>query len=218
MLRALFVILIVANGAYFAWTRGMLAQLGFMPSVQREPERVATQIAPNALRVLKTEDAKKVELLAAKPLECLQSGFIEAARMDALKAALPSLLGSATWQFDALREDARWIVYMGKYPGAGALAKKKTELRGLGVPFEPLRRSDLEPGIAVGSANNKDDAEELLLSLNKKGIKTAKVVQEIAPLEGQRLRLPAVDDALRPKLDELRAAGGIAAWLPCKAA
>jgi hypothetical protein len=52
MLRLLVLILILANGAYFAWSEGLLRAYGFAPAQQREPQRLAQQIKPEALRVL----------------------------------------------------------------------------------------------------------------------------------------------------------------------
>ena len=46
--------------------------------------------------------------------------------------------------------------------------------------------------------------EAELASIAKKGIKTAKVVQERAEQRGQRLKLPAVDTALRSQLDAIK--------------
>jgi hypothetical protein len=40
--------------------------------------------------------------------------------------------------------------------------------------------------------------------LSQRGVRTARVVQERSEQRGQYLRLPAVDDALRAKLDALK--------------
>jgi hypothetical protein len=44
----------------------------------------------------------------------------------------------------------------------------------------------------------------LLERLASRGVHTAKVLQERPDVKGQHLTLPAVDDALRARLDELR--------------
>ncbi len=51
MLRLLILLLLLANGAYFAWTHGALAQLGLAPAQQSEPERLQQQIQPELLLV-----------------------------------------------------------------------------------------------------------------------------------------------------------------------
>lgn len=52
MLRWVIWLLVLANGAYFAWSQGFLAPLGFAPYEQREPERLQNQIRPEAQRLL----------------------------------------------------------------------------------------------------------------------------------------------------------------------
>ena len=51
MLKLLILLLLVANGAYFAWTHGVLAKLGLAPTLQTEPERLSQQVQPELLLV-----------------------------------------------------------------------------------------------------------------------------------------------------------------------
>lgn len=50
-MRLLFVVLVLANGFYFAWSQGALAAFGFVPTsfAEREPQRISQQIRPQAL-------------------------------------------------------------------------------------------------------------------------------------------------------------------------
>jgi hypothetical protein len=52
MLRLLVLVLLLANAAYFAWTRNLLAPYGYAPATQSEPQRLAQQIRPEAMRIL----------------------------------------------------------------------------------------------------------------------------------------------------------------------
>ncbi|MDR7095212.1 SPOR domain-containing protein [Hydrogenophaga laconesensis] len=65
MLRWAVVLLVLANAGYFAWTRGYLDGLGMAPVEQREPERLAGQVKPEALRLL--NGPKGVDAPAATP-------------------------------------------------------------------------------------------------------------------------------------------------------
>jgi hypothetical protein len=51
VLRLLFIVLVLANGVYFAWSQGALAAFGFVPAsfAEREPQRLSQQIRPQAL-------------------------------------------------------------------------------------------------------------------------------------------------------------------------
>ncbi|MBT2324968.1 sporulation protein [Variovorax paradoxus] len=57
LLRALVLVLLVANLGYFAWTRGGLAMFGTMPArfSQTEPERLKQQVRPQLLQIRKDE-------------------------------------------------------------------------------------------------------------------------------------------------------------------
>lgn len=52
MLRWVVILLVLANAGYFAWTQGYLDGLGMAPVDQREPQRLAQQVKPEALRLL----------------------------------------------------------------------------------------------------------------------------------------------------------------------
>lgn len=52
MLRLLVLVLLVANLAYFAWSRGHLAGIVPVAADQREPQRLQQQVRPDAIRIL----------------------------------------------------------------------------------------------------------------------------------------------------------------------
>jgi hypothetical protein len=221
MLRFFVILLLLANGAYFAWSRGYVAVLGLAPVSQSEPSRMQAQIKPDALRLLGSNEARRMEVAAAapppaapKPPECLQSTMLNDKLAQAVRSAAQAL-PTGSWTLDSAEEPARWIVYMGKYTAPDVLAKKKSELRQLGVDYEPLQNASLEPGISLGGHSTQAQATRELADLNKRGVRTAKVVQEKPAVKGQVLRLPAVDDALRGQLDGVRSALGSAALRTC---
>ena len=205
MLRLLVLLLLLANAAYFAWSQSLFAPVGLAPTQQSEPQRVAQQIKPEALRVLPTDEARRIEIAAARGPECLQAGLFTDTEAESLKQALDNWPGGS-WSIEASTEPPRWIVYMGKYPDAAAVEKKKVELRGMNVSFEPLGNPALEPGMSLGGYPTEAAAKQQLEALTQKGVRTAKVVQEKPETKGQLLKLPTVDDALRPRLDDIKGA------------
>lgn len=56
---AVFLLLLVANLGYYAWTRGGLAVFGMEPArfTETEPQRLAQQIRPQLLQIRKDEPA-----------------------------------------------------------------------------------------------------------------------------------------------------------------
>ena len=205
MLRLIVLLLLFANGAYFAWTQGLLAAWGVAPAQQSEPQRLAQQIRPAALKVLPADEAKRAEVATGlpKPAECLQAGPFEDAQAAPLRASLASW-PAGSWSLEPTVEPAHWIVYMGKYPTIEAVNKKKAELRYRGVSFQSVLNPALEFGLSLGGFRTENEADRLLGELSQRGVRTARVVVERPEVRGQQLKFPTVDEALRPRLDDLK--------------
>ncbi|MGE0498237.1 MAG: SPOR domain-containing protein [Ramlibacter sp.] len=211
MLRLVTLLLLLANGLYFAWAQGLLQSWGAAPVQQSEPQRLGQQIRPEAVRLLGADEARRVETAApgaVRPPECLQAGLFDEAQAAAVRQALEPALPAGSWSLESAVEPARWIIYMGKYLTPDAVNKKKSELRQLGVSFENLSSSSLEPGLSLGGFTTQAAAQQQLNALSQRGVRTARVLQERPEVRGQLLRLPVVDETLRPRLDEIRAALG----------
>ena len=208
MLRLLVLLLVLANAGYYAWAHGRLAAYGFAPVAQAEPQRVAQQIKPEALRILTPQEASLAQQTnlpsAAAATECLQVGVFNEEQTVVLRERLVSALPAGSWALESVQEPARWLVYMGKYSSPDAITKKQSELRGLGVSFEALNNAALEPGLSLGSFATQAEADLALARISKKGVKTAKVVQEREELRGQRLKVASVDTELRSQLENIK--------------
>jgi hypothetical protein len=144
MLRLFVLALLLANGAFLAWSQGWLLAWGVGPAQQSEPHRVQQQLRPEALRVLRPEDARRIEASApaARPPECLAAGPLADAQVAALRPVLEGW-PTGSWTLEAMAEPGRWIVYMGKYLTQENVNKKKAELRQLGISFENLSNPQL---------------------------------------------------------------------------
>lgn len=219
MLRFLVLTLALLNGVYFAWSHGLLLGFGFGPAPQTEPQRLARQIRPEAVQVLTVPEPAQREpapRVAARVGECLQAGLFDEAQSALLQGTLEPALPAGSWSLDATVEPARWIVYMGQYVSAEALASKRAELAALNLRFEPLVNPALQWGLSLGGFETQAAADAALDALNQRGVRTARVVQERAELHGMMLRLPAVDDSLRARLGELKPALAGKALSPCR--
>ena len=219
MLRLIVLALVLANAGYYAYSQGLLAAYGFAPATQTEPQRVEQQIKSDMLRILNTQDGALAESLSppqpqpqspasassmTSALECLQVGMFNEEQTMVLRDKLVSTLPQNSWVIESALVPARWIVYMGKYNSDESVLKKKSELRGLGVSFEALNNIALEPGLSLGTFKTQPEAEAELVRIAKKGVKTAKVIQQGAEQRGQLLKLPAVDAAMRSQLDAIK--------------
>ena len=218
MLRLLLLALLLANGVYFAWANGLLRAYGMAPVQQNEPQRVAQQIKPEAVQLLSSGEFKKVEAQVQAdlaPKECLQAGTFTEAQAQTLRSALEDVLPAVAWQLESEREPARWIVYMGKYLNAEALAKKRAELAGMDLKTEALNNPALEMGLSLGGFASQAAATAELARLAQRGIRTARVVQEREEDTVFSLKLPALTEALKAKLDEIKPALGGKALKKC---
>lgn len=221
MLRLLVLLLLLANAGYFAWSQGLLASYGFAPSQQSEPQRLTQQLRPEAMQLLSPREAQQLENTpaparpAATPAECLQAGPFNEAQSATLRASLQKALPAGSWALEGNVEPARWMVYMGKYTNADALAKKRSELRQLGVSFETVSSEALSPGLSLGSFATQAAAESELAKIATRGVRTAKVIQERAESRGQLLKLASVDAGLKAQLEDLKPQFGGKALQAC---
>ena len=137
---------------------------------------------------------------------CLQAGVFDDKQVAELRKALAKL-PEGSWRLDEVQLPGRWMVYVGKLADASAVAAKRAELRALGVDTD-RPGAGLEPGLSLGRFANEDAADRALADLGRKGVRTARVVQERRDVPGYRLRLPNADDALRQQARGLRGALG----------
>ena len=238
MLRLAVIVLLLANAGYYAWSQGLLKDWGFAPEEQAEPQRMNQQIRPETLQILRVNPSRTAPSSssqsapsgvavassnassapsspsASDAAECLQAGVFDERQAEALRATLAPL-PQGSWQLDPTPIPGRWMVYMGKFADADALAKKRAELRELGISFDRPSTASLEPGLSLGRFSTEEAAQRGLGNLVAKGVRTAKVVQERPDTPGYQLRLPSVDDALRPQLDVLRPAMAGKTLKPC---
>ena len=81
---------------------------------------------------------------------------------------------------------------------------------------EPLINPALQFGLSLGSFETQAAADAELVALRQRGVRSARVLQERAELRGMLLRVPAADDTLRARLDELKPVLAGKLWRPCQ--
>lgn len=94
-MRALVALLLLANLGWLALAQGWLQPyVGLHSQHQREPQRLAAQIAADSVRVLAAGEAAP-----APTVSCLRAGPFSAEQTDAIEAELaPALHAAAAWQ------------------------------------------------------------------------------------------------------------------------
>jgi hypothetical protein len=218
MLRLTVLLLLLANGVFFAWSQGLLLSWGIGPAQQAEPQRLRQQIHPELVRILPPDELRRLEQQVTqgpRPAECLASTALDEGQVGPLRTALETW-PAGSWSLEAVAEPPRWILYMGKYAGVEQVARKRAELRQLGISFEAPASRELEPGLSLGSFGSERAAQQQLQSLVDRGVRTARVVLDRPEQRGQRLLLAAVDEALRARLAQLRPLLGNQTLRPCR--
>ena len=141
---------------------------------------------------------------APAPGVCLQAGVFNQQQADTLRRAAASL-PAGSWRLEPVQLPGRWMVYVGKLADADAVRTKRSELRDLGVDTDRPGAA-LEPGLSLGRFSSEEAAQRALTDLGRKGVRTARVVQERRDTPAYLLRLPNADAALRQQVRGLRGA------------
>ena len=207
MLRLIVVILLVANGAYLAWSQGWLHSQGFAPAPQSEPHIMARQLNPDAVKLLTPDEYKKVQALVQadlEPKQCLLAGPFDTAQVAALDQALTASLPPGGWQFESVVVPERWIIYFGKFASVEAQEKKRAELTAMRLTTQPLQNPSLEIGLSLAGFDTQAAAAAELAKLSTRGIRTARVVQERPLGNATYLKLPAVTAAMKARLNDIK--------------
>lgn len=115
MARLALLVLLLANLGYFAWSHGWLREAGLAPDRQREPQRIAQQIRPEALQIVgrgsdavaESEPTTAATANAPAAAECMQAGPFDEAEAATLETALERILTRDRWRLEPTRREAR---------------------------------------------------------------------------------------------------------------
>ena len=211
MLRLLLLALIVANLGFYSWTQGWLdGVVGIRAIGDREPERLARQLRPEAVVVLSPESAAASSAAAKAALACLEAGPFNPTELVAAITSLKQLLPAAAeggWAEVKTETPGSWIVYLGKFADAEGLAKKEQELKRLKLDFELVRSPPaLARGLSLGRFDQRAVADKALERFTQQGVRTARVVELSPPGSASMLRAARADAELATQLAALKAA------------
>lgn len=139
-MRALVALLLLANLAFLALSQGWLQPwVGLSTQHEREPQRLAAQVDPAAVRIVPAATAAAAAS-AAVLASCLQAGPFDANQVEAAEAALADL-PPGSWRRVAIEGSAP--AYLLRVEAADA--SRQQQLAGLALPgsgtgFQPCPR------------------------------------------------------------------------------
>jgi hypothetical protein len=202
-MRALFFFLVLANLLFYGWQAGYLG-----PGVEKqgEPERLAQQIAPEKIRLVSSDPAKRAADPVKAPASCLEWGSFPAQEAERAQAVLAGLgLGDRVTS-RKVDETAQWWVFMPPQ-GSKANADKKTdELTRLGITdyFVVSDDGPTKYAISLGVFRTEDAAKNYLAFLVTKGVKTGRTGERETKVQKTLFQIRDADDAVRAKLADIR--------------
>ncbi len=142
------------------------------------------------------------EKAAGQPTSCLVATGIEDRHAEALRRGLIAQVASDQWDLSSTHQPGRWMVYMGKFPDAEFLERKRSELRARKIDFDRAGGA-LEPGLSLGRFSSEEAATRELTNVARQGVRTARVVQERPDITLYTLRLPQATPALRSQVESM---------------
>ena len=217
MLRWVVALLLLANLGFYAWHQGWLDPvLGTSSLGDREPERLARQVRPEAVKLLPRRGASAATA-AASNTACLEAGPYDDEALGAAEGALRSAgLPAGGWQATSEEKPGVWLVYMGRFPDREALQRKQAELQRLRVNFEEVRApAELEAGLSLGRFGDRAAADAALAQFTQHGVRTARVVMLAPPQRLHLLRVERAEPALQTQLKGLKAQALGGGFRPC---
>lgn len=147
------------------------------------------------------KDTRDAKTAIKEPEACYQANGIEEAQADSIRRALAGKSRS-DWELVASHQGGRWMVYMGKFPDAEFMDRKRGELRLMNIDFDRAGGS-FEPGLSLGRFSTEEAAQRQLATFARQGVRTARVVQERPDVTTYALRLPKATPSLRNEVAAL---------------
>ena len=199
-MRLAFFILVFINLAFYVWSAGFLGthQEG------REPERLEQQITPEKIRVLrdlppKADKAEPTPVISATECRVI-SGLSseEAGRIEQSLQSTEGIAVSLKSPVDNAANAAHWVL-IGNLASREAVFKKQAELKALGITDTRLAMNDtVGPFVlSLGIFSNETLAQEFLATLNKKGVRSARIVPREKSAKQTQLEVRAAASLLK---------------------
>jgi hypothetical protein len=211
--RTLFLLLVLANVAFFAWARYISP-----PDASADPLPLSRQIEPEKMKVIAPSElppvsarpaAAPVAAVAAVALKCLEWGsFTLADAPRAEKALEPLALGPRLAQ-RRTEEAAGWWVFIAPQGSRPAALKKATELKALAVEdyFIVQEEGPYRWALSLGVFRTEEAAQGRLAALRGQGVRSAQIGPRETLVPKVWLQVKGIDGALQARLRE--AARGI---------
>ena len=207
-MRTLFLALLLANIAFYAWSRHFSG-----PDAAVDPAPLSRQIEPEKLKILGPGEAAARAKPSASPapraapatLACLEWGSFTLADAPRAESALAPLGLGARLSKRQTAELAGWWVFIPPQGSRQAAAKKAGELKSLGVTdyFVVQDESAHRWSLSLGVFRNEEAAQARLTALRRQGVRSAEAAPRETVVPKVWLQVHDLDLALETTLRQI---------------
>jgi len=199
--RALFLLLVLLNVAFFAWSRYVAP-----PEAAADPVPLGREIEPQKLKVVAPSELPAVVARPAPApvvLKCIEWGsFTLADALNAQAALEPLQLGARLAQ-RRTDENAGWWVFIPPQGSRPAAQKKAAELKALAVEeYFVVQDEPYRWALSLGVFRSEEAAQARLAALRAQGVRSAQVGARETTIPKVWLQVKAVDAGLYARLKE----------------
>jgi hypothetical protein len=199
-MRALFLLLLLANLAFYAWSRYGA------PADAADPGPLSRQIEPDKLKVIAPHELAPVSTAKRQPLTtCLEWGSFTVADVPRAEKALEPLALGARLAQRRTEELAGWWVFIPAQPNRQGALKKAAELKDLGVEDYFIVQDEGEHrwALSLGVFRSEEAAQARLAALRGRGVRSAQVGPRETVVPKVWLQVKSVDAPLQARLKEI---------------
>lgn len=196
-MRTLFLLLVLANLAFFSWTRY------FSPGdPATDPQPFMRQVEPERLRIVNAGEFLALAQAGTAPIACIEWGAFSGSEAARAQAALGPLALGARLSERRVDQAASWWVHMPPQGNRQGAQRKAAELSALGVDDYYIVQDDARHrwSISLGLYASEDAAQARLASLREKGVRSAVIGPRELQAARNWLQLREVDAAVRARL------------------
>ena len=210
-MRAIFLLLLAANLALFAWSNFYAS-----PDSAADPEPARRQVSPESIRLLAGPELAGLPLLKPKPApetqapgaaaggSCAEWGGFSVAESPRAEQVLEPLALGARLSQRRSEEKAGWWVFIPPQGNRAAAQKKTAELKSLGIDdyFILQEESSMRWAVSLGVFSSEEAAKTRLEALRAKGVRSAQTGERETLVTKIWLQVRGADAALQAKLKE----------------
>jgi hypothetical protein len=217
-MRALFLLLVLANAAFFAWYRYLSP-----PEVVFDPAPMGRELEPERLKVIAEADLPpprprprpeppaaplqpqpQAQAAPAAP-KCVEWGSFAPTDVESAEKALEPLALGARLARRRTEELASWWVFIPPQKNRPGALKKAAELKALGVDdyFIVQEEGPQRWALSLGLFKSEEAAQAHLAGLRTRGVRSAIVGQRETVVPKVWLQVSGVDADLERRLTDI---------------